>query len=59
MMKESKHTILIICEGESTEPLFFNSIKDEILSGTYDINAVINIRPEPREEDSEIGRAHV
>ena len=53
MMKESKHTILIICEGESTEPLFFNSIKDEILSGTYDINAVINIRPEPREEDSD------
>lgn len=53
MMKESKHSILIICEGESTEPIFFNSIRDEILKGTYDLNAVITIRPEPRIEDTD------
>jgi len=47
MTKKSKYTILIICEGENTEPLFFTSIIDAIALGIYDIGDVgIHIRPE-------------
>lgn len=53
-MGTTKHTILIICEGESTEPLFFNSIRDAILSYEYNIGDVkIRIKPEPKLEDPE------
>jgi len=52
----SNYTILIICEGEKTEPLFFQSISDELIDGKYnnDIRKVIlRIAPEPiiEEED--------
>jgi hypothetical protein len=46
----SYYTILIICEGEKTEPLFFNSINDELIDGKYnnDIRKVnLRIAPEP------------
>lgn len=52
---KSKYTILIICEGENTEPLFFNSIRDKIKDGRIDIGDVeLTLRPEPKiEEDTE------
>ena len=31
MKRNSEYSILIICEGEKTEPLFFNSIRDRII----------------------------
>ncbi len=55
-MRASKYTILIICEGRNTEPLFYNSIKDLIIDGVYDIgieNCAITIRPEPKVEEGE------
>lgn len=63
MAKTTKHTILIICEGESTEPRFFYSIRDEILKGIYNIGDVeITIIPEPKidetEEEAEIVTEH-
>lgn len=54
MAKSIKQTILIICEGESTEPRFFDSIRDEILNGVYNIGDVeIKISPEPKVDESE------
>jgi len=54
MAKKSKYSILIICEGENTEPLFFGAIRDEIKNGTYEIGDVeITIRPEPNVEETE------
>lgn len=52
---KSKYTILIICEGENTEPQFFNSIRDRIKDGKIDIGDVeLTLRPEPKiEEDAE------
>lgn len=58
-MRQTKHTkgsILIICEGRNTEPLFYGSIKDLIIEGHYDIGIdgrCIEIRPEPKEKDTE------
>lgn len=50
-MEKTKYTILIICEGESTEPLFFNSIRDALLNKEYCIGDVnIRIKPEPKLE---------
>ncbi len=47
-MATTKKTILIICEGEKTEPLFFNSIRDAVKDHVYNIGEVeINIKPEP------------
>jgi hypothetical protein len=50
-MRKSAYTILIICEGENTERLFFNSIKDLIISHFYEIGAKVTIRPEPIEKE--------
>jgi hypothetical protein len=48
MAKKSKYSILIICEGQNTEPHFFGSIRNEILDKTFDIGEVeITILPEP------------
>ncbi len=50
----SNYTILIICEGEKTEPLFFNSIRDELIDGKYNNNIrkiTLKIAPEPHPED--------
>jgi hypothetical protein len=47
----SNYTILIICEGEKTEPLFFQSINDGLLKGNYDNdirNGYAKIVPEPK-----------
>jgi hypothetical protein len=52
-MRKSKHTILIICEGKNTEPLFFNSIRNEIINHTYEVDATITIWPEPIIEEDE------
>lgn len=51
MVRQSKYTLLIICEGKNTEPYFFNSIRDRILDGKYLINEdiAIHIRPEVEE----------
>jgi hypothetical protein len=55
IMRSSKYTILIICEGEKTEPLFFNSIRDRIKDGKIDIgdNVEITLRPEPKTDSEE------
>lgn len=51
---KSKYTILIICEGENTEPLFFNSIRDKIKDNKINIGEVeLTLRPEPKTEDIE------
>ena len=53
-MKNSEYSILIICEGEKTEPFFFNSIRDLIIDEAYQIgNVEITIRPNPSTEDNE------
>jgi hypothetical protein len=54
MAKTSKYSILIICEGQNTEPHFFGSIRNEILDKNFDIGDVkITILPEPMVEDEE------
>lgn len=56
---ESKLTILIICEGENTEPLFFNSIRDRIKDGKIDMGDIeITLRPEPKIDDTEVEEAN-
>lgn len=59
-MRKSLHTILVICEGKNTEPYIFNSLRDEIMDGIYDIGDVkITIRPEPIIiEDDELPSSH-
>ncbi|MDO8927682.1 MAG: RloB family protein, partial [Bacteroidota bacterium] len=53
-MRNPQHTILIVCEGDNTEPLFFNSIRDLLKSGEFKIGDIeITIRPEPRVEDND------
>ena len=58
--REIVNTILIICEGENTEPNFIGGIRDCIIDGVYDIgNCRIEIRPEPRiieEEETNVRR---
>lgn len=58
-MAKTNYTILLICEGENTEPLIFNSIRDRIYSGVYNIDAKITINPEPkvREEGIEVSQS--
>lgn len=57
--KNVAYAILIICEGENTEPSFFNSIKDRIIDGVYKLTELetqkikIEIRPTPKEETEE------
>lgn len=51
-MAKTNYTILLICEGENTEPLIFNSIRDRIYGGEYDIDAKIKIVPEPKVEEN-------
>jgi hypothetical protein len=55
MARKSQYTLLIICEGENTEPNFFDSIRDRIMDNRYPVeDMVITIRPEPTSEnDSE------
>jgi hypothetical protein len=51
MVRQSKYTLLIICEGKNTEPYFFDSIRDRILEGKYLTEDIeIHIRPEVEEE---------
>lgn len=38
--RQSRYVIHIICEGEKTEPLFFNSLRDRIIEGVYNIGDV-------------------
>lgn len=52
-MGSSRYSILIICEGENTEPLFFNSIRDGIINKEFDVDVVLTISPEPRVETQE------
>lgn len=51
-MAKTNYTILLICEGENTEPLIFNSIRDRIYGGEYAIDAKIKIVPEPKVEEN-------
>jgi len=55
-MGETNNTILIICEGEKTEPLFFNAIRDRLLDNKYNNearNIKLTIAPEPLVESDE------
>lgn len=53
MVRQSKYTLLIICEGKNTEPYLFDSIRDRILEGNYLTEDIeIHIRPEMEEEDN-------
>lgn len=51
MGRQSKYTLLIICEGKNTEPYLFNSIRDRILEGKYLINEDIQVHIRPEVED--------
>ncbi len=51
-MRTTRQNLLIICEGQKTEPLFFNSIVDKIKAGAYNNDDLwIEIRPEPEVEE--------
>lgn len=53
-MANSKYSILIIVEGSNTEYLFFDSIRDEIISGIINIGTkAIFIKPVPKTDESE------
>lgn len=41
-------TILIVCEGEGTEPDYFNELRDLLLTNKVDVS--IEIRPRPKNE---------
>lgn len=46
--KQSKYVIRIICEGEKTEPLFFTSLCDKLIDGSYDTgNWDVRTIPQP------------
>ena len=46
--KQSKYVIRIICEGEKTEPLFFTSLCDKLIDGSYDTgNWNVRTIPQP------------
>lgn len=54
MARPSNYTLLIICEGENTEPQFFRSIRDRIMEGRYPVEDMrITIRPEPKPDEQE------
>lgn len=56
-MAKENYTILIICEGEKTEPYFFNAIRDELLENKFDNdirNLIVTIAPEPLIEETNI-----
>ncbi|MDR0892563.1 MAG: RloB family protein [Mediterranea sp.] len=48
--RQTKETLLIICEGEKTEPIFFHAIRSEIKGGKYPTVHIgeIKIIPEPK-----------
>jgi hypothetical protein len=59
--RNSDYSLLIICEGDKTEPTFFASIRDQILLGHYlQKKIAVSIQPEPKaaepipEEDSDL-----
>jgi len=59
-MKKSPYTILLICEGENTEPNFFKSIRDGIIDKEFDIgNVKLTIYPEPKIEEEPLSKANV
>jgi RloB-like protein len=48
-IRKQAHTILIICEGENTEPSYFQGIKDKILEeAIWTEGVAITILPEPK-----------
>lgn len=58
-IRNTKHNILIVCEGVNTERLFFQSIKDRISRKVYDIGDVfIKIRPEEIDNGKEYESKH-
>jgi len=55
----SNYTILIVCEGENTEPLFFNSIRDQLIETKKTdnpSNIKLTIAPEPKVEEKIIDK---
>ncbi len=51
MTRQFNKTILIVCEGEGSEPSYFNHIKDILLKENLDIS--ITIKPKPKEEEKQ------
>lgn len=50
--KKAGYTILLVCEGENTEPYYFQGIRDLVEQDDIWIDPVkITIRPEPKHED--------
>jgi RloB-like protein len=48
MTRQFYKNILIVCEGEGSEPSYFNHIRDLLLKESLDIS--ITIKPKPKEE---------
>lgn len=48
MSKQYHKTILIVCEGEGTEPDYFKEIRDILLLN--EVNVAIEIKPRPKEK---------
>lgn len=48
MSRQNPKTILIVCEGEGTEPNYFNKLRDILID--ENLNVSIEIKPRPKEE---------
>lgn len=53
MMRRTSYSLLIVCEGSTTEPLYFEGIRDLIRTddSLWPENIFIRIYPEPKVED--------
>ena len=55
MAKKTDYTILIVCEGSSTEPNYFQGIKEHIVKENLWIdNVEITISPKPPLDDKDL-----
>jgi hypothetical protein len=48
MPQEFRKTILIVCEGQGTEPDYFNALRDLLIENK--VNVAIEIRPRPKSQ---------
>ena len=56
MNRQTKNAVLIICEGQKTEPLYFEGLRNELIAkDIWQGELVVSIAPEPPiEDDTEI-----
>lgn len=54
MAQYFRKTILLVCEGERSEPDYFHQLRNEVLSKVHDVS--IDILPIPKDEQEEIDK---